>query len=221
MAFDLVVKNGMIVDGSGLPRYRGDVGVKDGKIVEIGRINGAATAETLEAEGHVVTPGFVDVHTHMDAQIFWDPIGTSSCFHGVTSVVMGNCGFTLAPCRESEADLVIRNLERAEDISRAAMKAGIKWRWETFPEFLDVLDSLPKGINYSGYIGHCALRTYVMGERAFTEEASEDEITTMAHHVREAIKAGAFGFSTGLVYAPSVYGKLSYDPSTSFIAVRE
>jgi N-acyl-D-amino-acid deacylase len=125
MAFDLVVKNGMIVDGSGLPRYRADVGVIDGKIAEIGRINGAAAKETLDAEGRVVSPGFVDGHTHMDAQIFWDPIGTSSCFQGVTTVLMGNCGFTLAPCRGAEADLVMRNLERAEDISRAAMKAGI------------------------------------------------------------------------------------------------
>ena len=157
MAFDLVVKNGMIVDGSGLPRYRADIGVKDGKIAEIGRINGAAAKETMDADGRVVSPGFVDGHTHMDAQIFWDPIGTSSCFQGVTTVLMGNCGFTLAPCREAEADLVMRNLERAEDISRAAMKAGIKWRWETFPEFLDVLESLPKGINYAGYMGHCAL----------------------------------------------------------------
>jgi len=196
MAFDLVVKNGMIVDGSGLPRYRGDIAVKDGRIAEIGRFNGAAASEILDAEGRVVAPGFVDGHTHMDAQIFWDPIGTSSCFQGVTSVVMGNCGFTLAPCRAEEADLVMRNLERAEDISREAMKAGIKWRWETFPEFLDVLQSLPKGINYSGYVGHCALRTYVMGQRAFTDEATEDEIKTMAHHVREAIKAGAFGFSS-------------------------
>src|SRR6266545_5016382 len=196
MAFDLVVKNGMIVDGSGLPRYRADVGVIDGKIAEIGRINGAAAKETMDADGRVVSPGFVDGHTHMDAQIFWDPIGTSSCFQGVTSVVMGNCGFTLAPCREAEADLVIRNLERAEDISRAAMKAGIKWRWETFPEFLDVLDTLPKGINYAGYMGHCALRTYVMGQRAFTDEATEDDLKAMVHHTRESIAAGAHGFST-------------------------
>jgi N-acyl-D-amino-acid deacylase len=196
MAFDLVVKDGMIVDGSGLPRYRGDIGVKDGKIAEIGRINGAAAKETLNADGRVVAPGFVDGHTHMDAQIFWDPIGTSSCFQGVTSVVMGNCGFTLAPCREAEADLVMRNLERAEDISRAAMKAGIKWRWETFPQFLDVLDGLPKGINYAGYVGHCAIRTHVMGQRAFTDEATEDDLKAMIHHTQEAIAAGAHGFST-------------------------
>ncbi|HKV14115.1 MAG TPA: amidohydrolase family protein [Reyranella sp.] len=196
MAFDLVVRNGMIVDGSGLPRYRADVGVKDGRIAEIGRINGAAANETIDAQGHVVAPGFVDGHTHMDAQVFWDPIGTSSCFQGVTSVVMGNCGFTLAPCRESEADLVFRNLERAEDISRDAMLAGIKWRWETFPQFLDVLESLPKGINYAGYMGHCALRTYVMGQRAFTDEATEDDLARMVLHTKEAMAAGAIGFST-------------------------
>ena len=195
MSYDLVIKNGMVIDGSGLPRYRADVGVKAGKIAFIGRI-AAPAREVIDAEGHVVTPGFVDGHTHMDAQVFWDPIGTSSCYHGITSVVMGNCGFTLAPCREREADLVFRNLERAEDLSREAMRAGITWRWETFPEFLDTLDALPKGINYAGYIGHSALRTYVMGERAFEGPAGEDDLRAMAHHVREAIKAGAVGFST-------------------------
>ncbi|MBT6591447.1 MAG: amidohydrolase family protein, partial [Rhodospirillaceae bacterium] len=139
MTYDLVVRNGMVVDGSGMPRYRADVGVKDGKIAHIGRIaNGAG--ESIDAEGHVVSPGFVDGHTHMDSQIFWDPLGSCSSYHGVTSVVMGNCGFTLAPCRQAEADLVFRNLERAEDISRDAMLAGIDWNWETFPEYLDVLD---------------------------------------------------------------------------------
>ena len=195
MSYDLVIKNGMVIDGSGLPRYRADVGVKEGKVAFIGRI-AAPAKETIDAEGHVVTPGFVDGHTHMDAQVFWDPIGTSSCYHGITSVVMGNCGFTLAPCREREADMVFRNLERAEDLSRDAMRAGIKWRWETFPEFLDVLDDIPKGINYAGYMGHSALRTYVMGERAFDQEAGEDDLKAMTQHVREAIKAGAIGFSS-------------------------
>jgi N-acyl-D-aspartate/D-glutamate deacylase len=195
MSYDLVIKNGMIVDGSGMARYRADVGIKAGRIASIGRI-AAPADETIDAEGHIVSPGFVDGHTHMDAQIFWDPLGTCSCYHGVTSVVMGNCGFTLAPCRESEADLVFRNLERAEDISRAAMLSGIKWRWETFPEFLDVLDDLPKGINYSGYIGHSALRTYVMGQRAFDQLATEDDVKAMAHQVQAAVRAGAIGFST-------------------------
>ena len=144
MSYDLVIKNGMVVDGSGLPRYRADVGVKDGRIARLGRISEPAD-EVIDAEGHVVTPGFVDGHTHMDAQVFWDPLGSCSCYHGVTSVVMGNCGFTLAPCREAEVDFVFRNLERAEDIAREAMLAGIDWRWETFPEFLDVLDSAAQG----------------------------------------------------------------------------
>ena len=144
-----------------------------------------------------MSPGFVDGHTHMDAQVFWDPLGTCSCYHGVTSVVMGNCGFTLAPCREAEADLVFRNLERAEDIAREAMLAGIEWRWETFPDYLDAIEALPKGINYSGYIGHSALRTYVMGERGFTEPASEDELRAMADGVKEAIRAGALGSVAG------------------------
>ena len=196
MAYDLVVRNGTVIDGSGMPRYRADVGVKDGKITHIGRIPNGIEGESIDAEGHIVSPGFVDGHTHMDAQIFWDPLGSCSCYHGVTSVVMGNCGFTLAPCRESEVDYVFRNLERAEDISRAAMQAGIEWRWETFPEYLDVLDELPKGINYAGYMGHSALRTYVMGERAFSETATADELAAMSHQVKEAVRAGAIGFST-------------------------
>ncbi len=196
MAFDLVVKNGMIVDGSGLPRYRADIGVKDGKIAEIGRINGAAAKETMDADGRVVSPGFVDGHTHMDAQIFWDPIGTSSCFQGVTTVLMGNCGFTLAPCREAEADLVDAQPRARRGHQPRRHEGRHQVALETFPEFLDVLESLPKGINYAGYMGHCALRTYVMGQRAFTDEATEDEIRAMAHHTRESIAAGAHGFST-------------------------
>ncbi len=195
MSYDLVIKNGMVVDGSGGPRYRGDVGVKDGKIAAIGRISAPAD-EVVDAEGHVVTPGFVDGHTHMDAQIFWDSLGSCSCYHGVTSVVMGNCGFTLAPCREEEVDYVFRNLERAEDISRDAMLAGIKWQWETYPEYLDAIDKLPKGMNYAGYVGHSALRTYVMGERAFDEQATEDDLARMVANVQDAVKAGAIGFST-------------------------
>src|SRR6266404_3021205 len=153
MAYDLVIKNGTVIDGSGLPRYRADVGVKNGRIASIGRIRESAR-EVLDAEGHVVSPGIIDGHTHMDAQIFWDPLGTCSCWHGITTVVMGNCGFTLAPCAEKDKALVVRNLERAEDISGAAMAAGIKWTWTTFSEYLDVVERLPKGINYAANIGH-------------------------------------------------------------------
>jgi N-acyl-D-aspartate/D-glutamate deacylase len=200
MAYDILIKNGMVVDGSGGARYRADVALKSGRIAAIGGRISAKAHTTIDAEGHVVSPGFVDAHTHMDAQIFWDPIGSCSCYHGVTSVVMGNCGFTLAPCRATEADLVFRNLERAEDLSRDAMLEGIDWTWETFPEFFDAVEELPKGINYAGYIGHSALRTYVMGERAFTEAASEDDLQLMCDQVREAVRVGAVGFSTSRTF---------------------
>ena len=195
MTYDLVIKNGTVIDGSGLPRYRADVGVCEGRIVTIGRIREPAS-EVVDAEGQVVAPGFVDGHTHMDAQLFWDPLGQSSCFHGITTAVMGNCGFTLAPCAAADKHLVIRNLQRAEDLSPEAMDAGIKWQWTTFPEFLDCVESLPKGINYAGYIGHSALRTYVMGERAFEQQASETDMAAMERELREAISAGAIGFTT-------------------------
>jgi N-acyl-D-aspartate/D-glutamate deacylase len=195
MAYDLVIKNGVVVDGSGLPRFRADVGVRHGKIVTIGRIRERGR-ETLDADGHVVAPGFIDGHTHMDAQIFWDPLGTSSCYHGITTVVMGNCGFTLAPCAAENKHMVVRNLQRAEDISPEAMEAGITWSWTTYPEFLDTLEALPKGINYSGYVGHSAIRTFVMGERAFEAQATEAELQAMERQVRDAIRAGAMGFTT-------------------------
>jgi N-acyl-D-aspartate/D-glutamate deacylase len=195
MPYDLVIKNGMVIDGSGLPRYPADVGVRHGRIVAIGRLRERAR-EVIDAEGQVVAPGIIDGHTHMDAQIFWDPLGTSSCYHGVTTVVMGNCGFTLAPCAAAQKDMVVRNLQRAEDIPPAAMEAGIAWKWTTYPEFLDCLDALPKGINYAGYVGHSAVRTYVMGERAFEQRATEDDLRAMEREVRDAIRAGAMGFTT-------------------------
>jgi N-acyl-D-aspartate/D-glutamate deacylase len=195
MPYDLVIKNGVVIDGSGLPRYRADVGVRHGKIVTIGRIRERAR-EVLDAEGQVVAPGFVDGHTHMDAQVFWDPLGTSSCYHGITTVVMGNCGFTLAPCAVENKHMVVRNLQRAEDIPPAAMEAGITWSWTTYPEFLDALEALPKGINYAGYVGHSAVRTFVMGERAFEAQATEEELQAMQRQVRDAIRAGAMGFTT-------------------------
>lgn len=195
MQYDLIIKNGTVVDGSGMPRYRADVGISHGKITTIGKIRDRAK-EVIDAEGHVVAPGFVDAHTHMDAQVFWDPLGTCSCWHGITSVVMGNCGFSLAPCGEKDKLLVMRNLERAEDIAPEAMEAGIKWSWTTFPEYLDAVDQLPKGINYAAYMGHSALRTYVMGERAFTEAGTPDDLEAMKREVRNAIRAGAIGFTT-------------------------
>jgi N-acyl-D-aspartate/D-glutamate deacylase len=195
MSFDLVIRNGTIVDGSGAARYRGDLGITGGRIVEIGRIRSVAR-RTIDADGLIVAPGFIDGHTHMDAQVAWDRIGSCSCWHGVTSVIMGNCGFALAPCKPEEREWFARCLTAVEDIPTEAMLAGIDWTWETFPEYLATVDRLPKAINYGAYIGHSALRMYVMGKRALHEKATEDDLARMAAAVREAIRAGAMGFSS-------------------------
>jgi N-acyl-D-amino-acid deacylase len=193
--FDLVVRGGTIVDGSGTPGRRGDVAVVGDRIVGVGEVEGAGREE-IDADGLVVAPGFVDAHTHMDAQVFWDHLGMPACWHGVTSVVMGNCGFTLAPARRGAEALVVRSLERAEDIAGEAMAEGITWTWETFAEYLDTLDRLPKGLNYASSIGHSALRTFAMGERAFEEAATDDDLAAMATELRNALQAGAAGFTT-------------------------
>ena len=195
MALDLVIRGGTVVDGSGRPRYGADVGVKDGRIVEIGRIRQNAE-RTIDADGLIVSPGFIDGHTHMDAQVAWDPLGSCSCWHGVTSVVMSNCGFALAPCKPEDRDWYARCLSAVEDIPTEAMAAGIDWTWETFPEYLATVERLPKAINYGMYIGHSALRMYVMGKRALSEKATEDDMARMAAAVQEALKAGAMGFSS-------------------------
>jgi N-acyl-D-amino-acid deacylase len=195
MTYDLVIRGGTVVDGSGLPRYRADVAISGDRIARIGIIRERGREE-VDARHQVVAPGFIDGHTHMDAQVAWDPLGTCSCWHGVTSVVMGNCGFTLAPCRPDEKHLVVRNLERAEDIPAEAMEAGIEWTWETYAQYLDAVARWPKGINYAGYVGHSALRTYAMGERAFSEPATAQDLAVMKRELADALAAGAMGFTT-------------------------
>jgi N-acyl-D-aspartate/D-glutamate deacylase len=195
MALDLLIKNGTVVDGSGMPRYRADIGVRAGRIVEIGRIRSAAE-KIIDADGLIVAPGFIDGHTHMDAQIAWDPLGSCSCWHGVTSVVMGNCGFALAPCKPGDREWFARCLTAVEDIPTEAMLAGIDWNWESFPEYLANVERLPKGLNYGMYIGHSALRMYAMGRRALEEPANEDDLRAMEAAVAEAIRVGALGFSS-------------------------
>jgi len=193
--YDLVIRNGTVVDGTGLPKYRADVGLNGDRIAAIGRI-AERGQEEIDATGHVVSPGFIDGHTHMDAQVFWDPLGSCSCWHGVTSVVMGNCGFTLAPGSAEQRDLIVSNIARAEDISPVVMEAAIRWDWTTFREYMNVVDKLPKAINYAANIGHSALRTHVMGPRAFEQQASADDLGAMEHELLDALDAGAIGLTS-------------------------
>ncbi len=197
MGLDLLIRNATVVDGSGAPRYRSDVGVCNGRIVELGRIR-ASAQRTIKADGLILAPGFIDGHTHMDAQVAWDPIGSCSCWHGVTSVIMGNCGFALAPCKPQDREWFARCLEAVEDIPTEAMMTGIDWTWETFPDYLANVERLPKGLNYGMYLGHSALRMYVMGERALETRATADDLHRMRDIVQQALRAGAMGFSSSI-----------------------
>jgi N-acyl-D-aspartate/D-glutamate deacylase len=195
MPFDLVIRGGVVVDGSGADGEEADVAITGDRIAAVGEVRETGREE-LDATGCVVTPGFIDAHTHFDAQVFWDPLGTNSCWHGVTTAVMGNCGFTLAPARADERALVVRNLERAEDLEPAVLASGIPWSWETFPEYLDAVEQAPKAIHYAANIGHSALRTWAMGERAFDQPATEEDLDRMMAQLESALRAGAIGFST-------------------------
>ncbi|MBK9179363.1 MAG: amidohydrolase family protein [Acidimicrobiales bacterium] len=196
MAHDLVIRAGTVVDGTGAPARTADVAIDGDRITAVGDVPEGGRRE-LDAEGRVVTPGFVDIHTHLDAQIAWDPLGTSSCWHGVTSVVLGNCGVTFAPCRPEDRSYLAELMESVEDIPAASILSGLPWDWVTYGEYLDSLERLPKGLNVGGMVGHCAVRHHVMGERGLDEApATADDVAAIAAVVDEAIAAGALGFST-------------------------
>lgn len=193
---DLVIRGGHIVDGSGSPGYDGDVYVNDGRIVSVGWADFAGREE-IDARGQLVTPGFVDVHTHYDGQSLWSSHLTPSSAHGVTTVVMGNCGVGFAPCRAADRDLLVSVMEGVEDIPEAVMADGLPWNWETFPEYLAAVAARPRDIDVAAYLPHSALRVYVMGDRgANREQATEADRDAMRRLTREAIEAGAMGFAT-------------------------
>jgi N-acyl-D-aspartate/D-glutamate deacylase len=192
---DLVIRGGTVVDGTGAPGVRADVAITGDRIAEIGE--GLSGTRELDASGQVVAPGFIDIHTHYDAQVFWDPALTPSSWHGVTTVVAGNCGFSIAPCRPEHRELIGRTLQHVEDMSLPTLEAGIPWDFETFPEYLDSVARHGTTLNYTAYIGHTALRLFVMGDEGYErEQPTEDELARMAAAVREAVEAGAAGFAS-------------------------
>lgn len=196
--YDLIIKNGTIVDGTGKAFFGGDIGIIDGRVECIGQVLGEA-AQVIDAKGLLVTPGWVDTHSHMDGQATWDPHCSPATNHGITTLVMGNCGVGFAPCKRSdeEHDRLIAVMEDIEDIPGAALHAGVQWNWESFPEYLDALEQVPHAIDIGANVPHCAVRTYVMGERGTANEAAtDDDVAQMAAIVKEGIEAGALGFTT-------------------------
>jgi N-acyl-D-aspartate/D-glutamate deacylase len=194
-AHDLVIRDGLVVDGTGAPARRADVAVRDGRLSEIGAVTGRGARE-VSAAGLVVAPGFIDPHTHYDAQITWDSLASCSSWHGVTTVVMGNCGFTLAPCRAEDRLTLMRMLTYVEGMPLEALTQGIRWEWETFAQYLDGIERIGPWTNVGCFIGHSAIRQYVMGDAAWEREATADEIAGMGRHVTEAMALGAVGLSS-------------------------
>ncbi len=193
---DIIIRNGTLIDGTGAPARQADVAITGDRITAVeANIAGKATRE-IDAEGRLVTPGFVDIHTHLDAQIAWDPVQTSSCWHGITSGVLGNCGVTFAPVAPGGADFLAEMMESVEDIPRRAILEGLPWDWSTYGEYLNWIDRTPKGINVGGMVGHSAVRLAAMGMRGMEETAGPDDIAKMVELVDEAMSAGALGFST-------------------------
>ena len=194
--YDLIIKNGTIYDGTGDKPFVADIAIKGRKIEAIGELD-EVSKQTINAEQKIVAPGFVDIHTHYDGQVTWDPYLRPSTYHGVTTVVMGNCGVGFSPCKPEERDWLISLMEGVEDIPGTALHEGINWQWESFPEYLDILENKPLAIDVGTQIPHGAVRAYVMGQRGINrEEATQEEIDRMSQIVKEAIQAGAFGFST-------------------------
>jgi N-acyl-D-amino-acid deacylase len=195
MAYDLLIRNGTVIDGTGMPRYEADVAVKDGRIAEIGRI-GDGAGKVIDAAGCVVAPGFIDPHTHYDAQICWDPAISPSLWHGVTSVVMGNCGVGIAPCRPEAREIATRDLVNVEGIPFEVLERGITWEWQSFPEFLDAAEKRGSALNLGFIAPLTPFRHYVMGEASMERAATGEETAEIKRLIREAVDAGAFGFST-------------------------
>ena len=193
---DLLIRGGTLADGSGRAVFTADIAVEGGRIVEVGRIS-AAARRTLDADGLLVTPGFVDVHTHYDGQATWDPLLTPSCWHGVTTAVMGNCGVGFAPMHRDRREFLIQLMEGVEDIPGAVLAEGVDWNWESFPEYLDALAEKPRVMDLGAQLPHAALRYYVMGERgAARETASAEDLQRMAELTEQALRSGALGFTT-------------------------
>jgi len=196
MEFDLIIRNGVIVDGSGKPAFTGDVAVSGGKIAAVGKVEGSAKQE-IDADGKLVTPGFVDIHTHFDGQATWENRMSPSSNHGVTTVLMGNCGVGFAPCRPHQRDMLVKLMEGVEDIPEVVMVDGLPWNWETFPDYLDALEKRELDVDVATQVPHSAVRIFVMGERAARHEPpTAEDLEQMRTLVKEAIEAGAFGVTT-------------------------